>query len=975
MTRRLLLITHSYSPESTAPQRRWKKFLAGLYDAGWSVEVLTPPADPRYVDEAQDPEPYVTIRRTPHVSSLPDSRAGRLAKAVIHAATSVPLALREDADVVVATVPALPNLVAGRIIAWIKGVPYVVEMRDAWPDLIFESESGGKFFGTLVAEVITRIQRSADQLITVTNGFAATLEQRDMPPIEVISNSRAIEQMPLIEARTRAAGELNVLYLGNHGESQQLELIIAAAKIARRQNPNISVRFVGEGTQKTHLEILNAQAGHPVAMLPASYGEATLQHYRWADTCLVTLRSDWASFAHTVPSKTYELLSYGKHITGVVCGEAATILHQAGEHAIVADNAQALADTWLGLAADPQSTPTQETARAWVSAHASDTAQLEKLDSVLKRNVPEHKTTGLLQRSTTAASISTTAALEHLKNNRALFGLLVLRRLPQNLREPIANAASKLRGGPLDTLSAVGKAVSGRNDELIDQAKELLGQRGADRKIVDYARVFIALGDLETADWLLDRVKPNTKGLQAARAWTAWTCGSMVEAVELMKTAKRERKTVERWSSELESFQGAKPQLESVSTYHPVKNRVLHVLTNSLPHTPSGYAQRSHSIMLALRDRGWDVSAVTRIGWPITTGALLAESRDEVEGIGYQRLLPSQLAMHFGDRIQQNAEMLLEYVLKRRPAMLHTTTHWTNAIVVEAVANAVGIPWVYEVRGQLADTWASTRDDDAVETDYYQLFQAREQEATLAADGLVTLGEQMKHNLVDFGANDSDIVLSPNAVGGQFLEEPGETRDARVALGLDPDLEYVGTISSLVPYEGLETVVEAAALLMPERPKLRLLIVGDGTALPNIIATARKLGIENRVITPGRVDREQSHLYHQALDIFVVPRVSTQVTRMVTPMKSVEASASAKPVIASDLPALSELVNHDTTGLLVPAEDPGAWADAINGLLDNPARAAAMGHAGRQWVLTERTWEANAEKYDRLYRSILSSKD
>src|SRR5699024_7655478 len=370
----------------------------------------------------------------------------------------------------------------------------------------------------------------------------------------------------------------------------------------------------------------------------------------------------------------------------------------------------------------------------------------------------------------------------------------------------------------------------------------------------------------------------------------------------------------------------------------------------------------------------WDVSAVTRSGWPITTGALLADSRDEVEGIGYQRLLPSQLALHFGDRIQQNADMLLEYVLERRPAMLHTTTHWTNAIVVEAVANAVGIPWVYEVRGQLADTWASARGDDAVETDYYQRLQAREQDATLAADGLVTVGEQMKHNLVDFGAHDNDIVLSPNAVGGQFLAEPGETRGARIALGLDPDLEYVGTISSLVPYEGLETVVEAAAWLMPERPKLRLLIVGDGTALPNIIATARKLGIADRLITPGRVDREQTHLYHQAQDIFVVPRVSTKVTRMVTPMKSVEASASAKPVIASDLPALSELVNHEKTGLLVPAEDTGAWADAINGLLDNPAQAAAMGQAGRQWVLTERTWEANAEKYDRLYRSVLSQK-
>src|SRR5699024_5724782 len=193
-----------------------------------------------------------------------------------------------------------------------------------------------------------------------------------------------------------------------------------------------------------------------------------------------------------------------------------------------------------------------------------------------------------------------------------------------------------------------------------------------------------------------------------------------------------------RWSSELASFQGETPHLHPVEEYRPQKGRILHVLTNSLPHTPSGYAQRSHSIMLALRELGWDLSAVTRIGWPITTGSFLAETEDFVDGIRYKLLLPPQLEMHFDKRLPPYAEMLLQYVLWNRPALLHTTTHWTNAVVVKAVAEAVGIPWVYEVRGQLADTWASARDAAAVDTDYYQLFQDREQEATLAADGLVT---------------------------------------------------------------------------------------------------------------------------------------------------------------------------------------------------------------------------------------------
>src|SRR5699024_7222303 len=259
----------------------------------------------------------------------------------------------------------------------------------AWPDLSSDSETGGKLFGALLSAAITKLQRSADQLITVTHGFAQTLQQRNMPPVEVISNSRAIEQLALLEARTRQAGELHVLYLGNHGESQQLDLLIEAARIARSENPHITVSFAGEGTQKPNLQAINAQAGNPVEMLPASFGDQTLEHYRWADTCMVTLRSDWASFAHTVPSKTYELLSYGKHITGVVCGEAAAILQQAGEHEIVAPDPVVVAQAWLRLAADPQSTPTQHCGRTWVSEHASDTTQVEKLDSVLKRNLPE----------------------------------------------------------------------------------------------------------------------------------------------------------------------------------------------------------------------------------------------------------------------------------------------------------------------------------------------------------------------------------------------------------------------------------------------------------------------------------------------------------------------------------------------------------------------------------------------------------
>lgn len=90
-----------------------------------------------------------------------------------------------------------------------------------------------------------------------------------------------------------------------------------------------------------------------------------------------------------------------------------------------------------------------------------------------------------------------------------------------------------------------------------------------------------------------------------------------------------------------------------------------------------------------------------------------------------------------------------------------------------------------------------------------------------------------------------------------------------------------------------------------------------------------------------------------------------------TPLKPVEASASARPVVASDLPALAELVQDGVTGLLVPPEDPGRLATALGELLDDPDRARSMGEAGRRWAVTERTWAANATRYHELYLSLV----
>lgn len=981
---RLMLITHSYLPERTPPQRRWTAFIRSFREAGWDVDVVAPPADhhaadapsPQRLGETETGPWGERIHRTWSASAFPATRIGRFAGHIVNALGALPVGLAVDRpDVVVTTVPALPNAAAGWILSGARRAPLIVEMRDAWPDLAREAGVRAGVLSRAMESVVTGAQRAAQTVVTVTEGFADRLVSRGIGPVVTVGNGAELTAVHPLPPRQRAAGELHVLYLGNHGESQGLETVIHAA--ASVVGEGIQVRMVGSGTQRPRLVELNRALGSPVEMLDPVVAEQVQEHYDWADTCVVALRPDWESFHRTIPSKTYEILAVGRHITGVVVGEAAELLRRSGAADIAPADPEQLAQLWRRLAADPESTDTGGRGRIWAVQNADLSALGDRFVEIAETVVAEHRpiAAASAQKSLPrqwAANLALTATTvaEHLGDDPALLALQVSRRLPAAVRGPLAQFMARLDGGALQIPGAIGLAAAGRDEELTARA-EGAAQRGeADRRLVHYADVLTSVGDVETAARLLDQVDARTAGRAAALARLDWHAGRMHEAVDRLSGAGREGRQRDRLGSELATFTGYRPRLAAMEGYSPRPRAALHVLNNSLPHTGSGYAQRTHAILTALRDAGWDVAAVTRLGWPVQTGTLWAAPVDTVDGIEYHRLLPPRLAAGHDARLQQQAELLLELVRDVRPAVLHTTTHFTNALIVQAVAEAVGIPWVYEVRGQLADTWASTRGPDALESDRYLLFTEREAEAARSADAVVTLGRSMQENLIRQGVDPQDIVLCPNAVGGVFLEEPTSREESRRRLGLDPELSYVGTVSSIVPYEGLDTLVRAVAQLAPGRPDLRLLLVGDGTALPGLIDLAERLGIRDRLIAPGRVDRGLSPDYHRSMDVFVVPRRNSDVTRSVTPLKPVEASASARPVIASDLPALAELVQDGVTGLLVPPEDPEQLAAALSGLLDAPERARAMGEAGRRWAVTERTWAANAARYHELYLSL-----
>jgi glycosyltransferase involved in cell wall biosynthesis len=396
---------------------------------------------------------------------------------------------------------------------------------------------------------------------------------------------------------------------------------------------------------------------------------------------------------------------------------------------------------------------------------------------------------------------------------------------------------------------------------------------------------------------------------------------------------------------------------------------VLHLVTNALPDVQAGYTVRTQGIALAQRRTGQDAQVATRLGFPVTIGVLTAATLAEVDGVPHHRLLPvGPLPMLADAHLRADVAATDALVHRLRPRVLHAHSKHLNAQVALAVGRRHGLPVVYEVRGFLEETWRS-RGGDA-ESDQYRLNRDAETWCMRQADAVVTLSESMRADLLGRGLASGRVHVVPNAVDDAYLVEPAEPGPVRARLGVPPDALVVAVISTLNDYEGVDVLIDAVAQLQNTATPAHLLVVGDGPARHALASRADDAGLSGQATFTGRLPRDLAKDCHLAADVFCVPRLDTPVTRLVPPLKPLEAMASGRPVVASDLPPLREVVNEGVTGWLAPPGDPTALAATLSRLLADEAARHRTGRAAREWVLGHRTWAQAAQWYGSLYDSL-----
>jgi glycosyltransferase involved in cell wall biosynthesis len=160
-----------------------------------------------------------------------------------------------------------------------------------------------------------------------------------------------------------------------------------------------------------------------------------------------------------------------------------------------------------------------------------------------------------------------------------------------------------------------------------------------------------------------------------------------------------------------------------------------------------------------------------------------------------------------------------------------------------------------------------------------------------------------------------------------------------------PVLLFVGRMAAI---KGLPMLLEAVAALRPRHPDLRLVLAGDGPDRASLAADAAAYGLGDSVTFTGYLSQDAVAAQLAAADIFVLPSFAEGV-----PVVLMEAMASRKPVLATRVAGVAELVEDGVAGYLVPPGDPASLADGLERLIADPALRARMGAAGRARVIEE----------------------
>lgn len=258
--------------------------------------------------------------------------------------------------------------------------------------------------------------------------------------------------------------------------------------------------------------------------------------------------------------------------------------------------------------------------------------------------------------------------------------------------------------------------------------------------------------------------------------------------------------------------------------------------------------------------------------------------------------------------------------------LVHVNDYWWGPIVYMA-SRMAGVPCVVHIRQEI----------EPKKVRQYRLNKPHK---------LIAISEQMRKVAVGAGVDSDRISVVYSGIDAKLVWSSEGAQRVRERYLLSAEQPVIGTVANLFPRKGYEYLIQALTEINHKKPGVHCLIVGEGdeTYRSKLLELVDKNGLEKVVTFAGFQQDVLSYI--AAMDVFVLPSVMEGFGIVL-----LEAMAMGKPVVATTVGGIPEIVEDQATGFLVPPRDSSALAQKIIYLLENPSIREKLGQAGRTRVL------------------------
>jgi glycosyltransferase involved in cell wall biosynthesis len=262
-------------------------------------------------------------------------------------------------------------------------------------------------------------------------------------------------------------------------------------------------------------------------------------------------------------------------------------------------------------------------------------------------------------------------------------------------------------------------------------------------------------------------------------------------------------------------------------------------------------------------------------------------------------------------------------------------------LIGAGMARLLGIPHLYDMHSSLPQQLSNFKYSRS--GSLRRLFEWAERRMVHGSRVVITICQELQETVEQMGVGERALLIE-NVMGGDVDEAPSRpAAEIRTAWGIPAEAPLALYTGTFEPYQGVELLIESAAILARTRPHVRLLVVGgEPQQVDKARGLARERGAADVMVFTGQQPARDIPSFVQACDVLVSPRIRGTNT----PLKIYSYLRSGRPILATDLLTHTQVLTSDIAVLVAP--EPEAFADALAALLDDPGARAALAARARE---------------------------